>query len=171
MVYKYMLVDTAFGWVSLLGSSRGLCRLALPEPSLDRVRRSIDDLMPTAVPDDQFFGSLPSDIQRYFQHEQMEFHVQLDLSGYTPFQLDVWRITRAIPYGETTTYGKIAEILNRPGSSRAVGRIMGKNPVPIVIPCHRVIGSKGNLTGFRGGLDMKKRLLDLESSAIPQQSE
>lgn len=87
--------------------------------------------------------------------------VTLAIDG-TPFQMAVWRVTRAIPRGETRTYGQLAAQIGHPGSARAVGAAEGANPVPIVVPCHRVVGANGDLTGFGGGLALKRRLLELE---------
>ena len=84
----------------------------------------------------------------------------------TPFQRMVWSALTTIPYGETVSYGELARRLGRPAATRAVGAANGRNPIPIVIPCHRVIGSDGSLTGFGGGLAIKRRLLDLESGHL-----
>ena len=92
-------------------------------------------------------------------------HLPLDLRG-TPFQLSVWEALGGIPYGETTSYGEIAEQVGRPRAVRAVGQAVGANPVAIVLPCHRVIGSSGNLTGYAGGLPLKERLLALEKGSL-----
>ncbi|MEP6994916.1 MAG: methylated-DNA--[protein]-cysteine S-methyltransferase [Acidobacteriota bacterium] len=101
-------------------------------------------------------------LKAYFAGELRRFDLALAPEG-TPFQLEVWSALRRIPYGDTTTYGEIARRLGRTNASRAVGAANGRNPIPIVIPCHRVIGSGGSLTGFGGGLPIKRRLLSLES--------
>ena len=97
----------------------------------------------------------------YFAKQLRTFDLPLAPRG-TPFQLDVWRALRAIPYGETRSYRQIALIVGKPEAVRAVGAANGANPLPIVVPCHRVIGSNGSLTGFGGGLAAKRFLLDLE---------
>lgn len=102
-------------------------------------------------------------ILQYFNGELTQFNLPLDLKG-TAFQLSVWQQLGYIPYGETVAYSYIAEKINNSKAVRAVGRAIGQNPVTIVIPCHRVIGKNGALTGFRGGLEMKKILLGLEMS-------
>ena len=102
-------------------------------------------------------------ILQYFNSERSQFTLPLDLKG-TVFQLSVWQQLLNIPFGETVAYSYIAEKINNPKAVRAVGRAIGQNPVTIVIPCHRVIGKNGALTGFRGGLEMKKILLGLEMS-------
>jgi O-6-methylguanine DNA methyltransferase len=104
------------------------------------------------------------ELDAYFRGDLTEFTVPLDLVG-TAFQLDVWRQLRAIPYGDVRSYADVARAIGRPAAVRAVGAATGANPVPIVVPCHRVIGSDGALTGFGGGLDWKRRLLATENSA------
>ncbi|MEJ2586775.1 MAG: methylated-DNA--[protein]-cysteine S-methyltransferase [Deltaproteobacteria bacterium] len=102
-----------------------------------------------------------SQLDAYFDGTRRSFDLKLALEG-TPFQMSVWRILSHIPYGETLSYGELAHKIGKPGAARAVGGAVGKNPLPIVLPCHRVIGSNGSLTGFGGGLDRKKALLSLE---------
>ncbi|MGW2779858.1 methylated-DNA--[protein]-cysteine S-methyltransferase [Streptomyces populi] len=114
--------------------------------------------------DDTLFGEATEQLNAYFEGELKEFTVQLRLIG-TPFQRSVWDQLRRIPYGETRSYGELAEALGNTGASRAVGLANGKNPIGIIVPCHRVIGASGSLTGYGGGLDRKRRLLDLESGS------
>ncbi len=99
----------------------------------------------------------------FFAGELEVFDLPLRPSG-TTFQLRVWQALRGIPYGETVSYGEVARRIGRPGASRAVGRANGQNPIAIVMPCHRVIGADGTLTGYGGGLDVKRRLLALEAA-------
>ena len=110
------------------------------------------------------FGEVIRQLDAYFDGELTEFDLPLHLEG-TPFQLRVWEQLRLIPYGETRTYGELAEALGSPSASRAVGLANGKNPVSVIVPCHRVIGSGGSLTGYGGGLERKQRLLAFESGA------
>ena len=104
-------------------------------------------------------------LEQYFAGERTEFELDLELEG-TPFERRVWDEVKAIPYGETATYAEIAERIGRPGACRAVGRANGRNPVAVIVPCHRVIGSDGSLTGYAGGIEMKRALLDLERNAL-----
>ncbi|HEU4656135.1 MAG TPA: methylated-DNA--[protein]-cysteine S-methyltransferase [Capillimicrobium sp.] len=97
----------------------------------------------------------------YFAGRRRSFDVALALDG-TPFQREVWAALRAIPYGETTTYTALAAALGRPRAVRAVGAAVGRTPIPVIVPCHRVLGADGSLTGYRGGLDRKRALLELE---------
>ena len=110
-------------------------------------------------------------LEAYFAGALQRFDLRLAAQG-TPFQLRVWAALREIPYGATISYGELARRIGRPGAARAVGAANGQNPIPIVVPCHRVIGSNGNLVGFGGGLAVKRRLLALERTAasLPQPS-
>ena len=110
------------------------------------------------------FREAIAQLEAYFAGALRRFDLPLAPEG-TPFQREVWSALTAIPYGETVSYGELARQLGRPAASRAVGAANGQNPIPIVIPCHRVIGADGSLTGFGGGLAIKRRLLDLEASA------
>ncbi|MEV6246586.1 methylated-DNA--[protein]-cysteine S-methyltransferase [Streptomyces sp. NPDC051742] len=114
------------------------------------------------APDPRPFGEAIRQLDAYFAGELTEFDLPLHLIG-TPFQVRVWEQLLRIPYGETRTYGELAEELGNPAASRAVGLANGKNPVGIIVPCHRVIGAGGGLTGYGGGLDRKQRLLAFES--------
>ena len=105
-------------------------------------------------------------LAEYFQGGRRSFHMRLDLRG-TAFQLRVWRELGKIPYGSTITYGELARRIRNPGAAQAVGAAVGTNPVPIIVPCHRVIGYNGALVGFGGGLAAKERLLELEGARIP----
>jgi methylated-DNA-[protein]-cysteine S-methyltransferase len=102
-------------------------------------------------------------IEEYFEGKRTTFDVPLSLRG-TPFQLECWLALQKIPYGATATYGEIARSIGRPAAVRAVGAANGANPIPIIVPCHRVIGSNGSLTGFGGGIDVKRWLLDFEQN-------
>jgi methylated-DNA-[protein]-cysteine S-methyltransferase len=106
-------------------------------------------------------------LEQYFAGERREFELDLELEG-TPFERRVWDEVKAIPYGETATYAEIAERIGRPGACRAVGRANGRNPVAVIVPCHRVIGSDGSLTGYAGGMEMKRALLELEETNVPR---
>ncbi|MBM7168518.1 methylated-DNA--[protein]-cysteine S-methyltransferase [Streptomyces sp. G44] len=111
------------------------------------------------------FGEAISQLEAYFAGELKEFDLPLRLDG-TPFQRTVWDELLRIPYGEIRTYGELAELLGKPGASRAVGLANGKNPISVIVPCHRVVGANGNLTGYGGGLDRKQRLLAFEGGGL-----
>ena len=120
---------------------------------------------PNWRPDPTAFEDAARQLDEYFAGERREFDLELDLEG-TEFQRSVWRALEDIPYGATESYGELAARLGRPGASRAVGAANGSNPIPIVLPCHRVIGSSGSLTGYGGGLDAKRSLLELEGLVV-----
>lgn len=162
---RYTLINTELGQIGLVGSGAGLRRIVLPQPGREAVVQVIAEDFPGAIADPTPFGDLPQRLKRYLEGEQVSFDDELDLAGTSPFRRAVWEETRAIPYGETRSYGWIARQIGKPKAQRAVGQALAKNPLPIVVPCHRVIGKDGSLTGFEGGLEMKKRLLEIEASS------
>ncbi|MHB8501110.1 MAG: methylated-DNA--[protein]-cysteine S-methyltransferase [Candidatus Acidiferrales bacterium] len=117
------------------------------------------------VVDEARFKEVIRQLEAYFEGKRKSFDLPLVLEG-TEFQLLVWRNLRKISYGETVSYGQLARRIGNPDSARAVGLANGANPIPIIIPCHRVIGSNGDLTGFGGGLPVKKKLLALETGQL-----
>jgi methylated-DNA-[protein]-cysteine S-methyltransferase len=110
-----------------------------------------------------FFISAAAELEEYFAGKRRQFSIDIAPQG-TSFQLSVWRSLQRVPYGKTISYGQLARQVGNPKASRAVGAANGANPVPIIIPCHRVIGASGDLTGFGGGLEVKKYLLELEKA-------
>jgi methylated-DNA-[protein]-cysteine S-methyltransferase len=155
MAVCYAEIESPIGPLLLAAGDGGLReiqfvngrRLASPDPDW---RKDAAPLQETA-----------RQLQAYFAGELQEFDLPVAPEG-TPFQLEVWRMLREIPYGKTISYGQLARQIGNPKASRAVGLANGSNPIPIVIPCHRVIGSNGKLTGYGGGLPMKEKLLALE---------
>ena len=117
-----------------------------------------------AAPADPLLLEAADQLRAYFAGELRAFDLPLAPDG-TAFQLDVWEAVSAIPYGGTASYSAIATAVGRPSACRAVGAANGRNPLPVIVPCHRVIGSAGGLTGYGGGLDRKRSLLDLEAAA------
>lgn len=111
------------------------------------------------------FTEAEAQLDAYFAGEPTAFHLPIDPSG-TECQRGVWTALTRIPYGETTTYAELARAVGRPAAVRAVGAANGRNPIPVIVPCHRVLGSSGHLTGYGGGLERKRRLLELEAGAI-----
>ena len=153
MYYSHM--DSPIGRLLLAGDEGGLRLISFPTGSRTRY------VEPDWIENDAPFVETKRQLAAYFAGELTAFDLPLAPQG-TPFQLSVWRALRRIPYGDTVSYGAIAQAIGRPSASRAVGAANGANPLPIVVPCHRVIGSTGKLTGFGGGLDTKARLLALE---------
>ena len=155
----HTVIDSPYGPLTLVADEDGaLCGLYM----VDQRHRPPEENF--GAPDDTPFAEAAAQLQAYFAGELKEFTLQLRLHG-TPFQRAVWDQLRGIPYGETRSYGDLADALGNPGASRAVGLANGKNPIGIIVPCHRVVGANGSLTGYGGGLDRKQRLLDFESGA------
>ncbi len=158
----YSPLETPKGWVLAVASEGGLVSLNLPQKSRsEALKQSRVDLSAAKLSPDLFL-SLSERLTRYFKGEQVQFPDPLDFTGASSFQQGVWEATRRIPYGETRSYGWVAEQIGSPTASRAVGRALGVNPLCIVVPCHRVVGVRGGLCGFAGGLPMKEWLLGLE---------
>lgn len=151
--------------MAVMASERGLTDVEFPCPSERGAIWLLGKRSRQAERSDDLLPDLVERLQRFFKGEKVDFPDEPDLSGATPFQKRIWQATRLIPYGETRNYGWVAAQAGSPQASRAAGQALGRNPVPIVIPCHRVVAAGGGLGGFTGGLNMKKRLLALESSA------
>ena len=152
----YCYLDTPIGELLLAGDDDALCLVSFPEGSMRR------DPEPDWIYNEKPFMAARQQLTEYFAGERREFDLPLRLNG-TEFQLSVLQALQEIPYGETTSYADIAERVGRPKAVRAVGAANGRNPIPIIVPCHRVIGSHGDLTGFGGGLETKEALLRLEA--------
>lgn len=152
----YCYFETPIGELLLAGEANALTMIGFPKGSMRRDPE--DDWIYKEEP----FVEVRRQLAEYFAGERKEFDVPLALEG-TDFQVSVLEALQRIPYGETTSYGAIAKQIGRPKAVRAVGAANGRNPIPIIVPCHRVIGSSGDLTGFGGGLDTKAELLRLEA--------
>jgi methylated-DNA-[protein]-cysteine S-methyltransferase len=156
-------VDGPIGRLTLIGSEAGLRRVCFPGEAAARQSRQSRGQLPEVL------RRAVSQLEQYFAGERRVFELELVLSG-TPFQQRVWAGLRRIPYGATTSYGALArslgdEVGRDPFGPRAVGAAVGRTPTPIVVPCHRVLGADGSLTGYGGGLERKRALLELEGSA------
>lgn len=158
MNLAYKFVSSPVGNLKVVASDKGLVAILWENDDPKRVR--LDDVK--EFPHHPMLRRVEAELSEYFAGTRNTFSLPLDMRG-TPFQKKVWEALVRIPFGETRTYGQLAAQLGRPGASRAVGAANGRNPVSIVVPCHRVIGSTGKLTGFAGGLKAKAHLLDLES--------
>jgi len=161
---KYGLVETDLGWIGVAGGPAGLVAVTHPlaspgdvELELQRFNRQV-----RMERDDGAFEDVLGQVVRHFRGERVEFRVELDPTLGTPFQREVWRALRSLPYGSTASYGWIARQVGRPKGPRAVGQAVGSNPWPIIVPCHRVLAGDGTLGGFGGGLALKRALLKLE---------
>ncbi|MFC2032990.1 methylated-DNA--[protein]-cysteine S-methyltransferase [Chloroflexota bacterium] len=161
---SYIVFDTAAGWMGILGSPCGLLRTTLPQQSVQGALQILGKDINRASEAPNLFHDLIQRFKAYFDGKITAFPDRLDISEATPFQRSVWEADRLIPYGETRSYGWIAQQIGNPKSGRAVGNALGKNPLPIIVPCHRVLAGDGRLGGFTGGLETKKQLLRLEGS-------
>jgi methylated-DNA-[protein]-cysteine S-methyltransferase len=159
---KYTVFPTPLGWIGLAGGPAGLIRVTLPRP--DRLSAQTEVLagLGPLEADKAAFGEVQDQFARYFRGEPVPFDVALDERGLSAFTREIYQHCRAIPPGQVLTYQALAERAGRPGGARAAGRAMATNPWPIVVPCHRVVGSDGTLRGYGGGLPMKSALLALE---------
>jgi methylated-DNA-[protein]-cysteine S-methyltransferase len=162
MTYAYKTVLLPVGELKLVASEAGLAAVLWPGDDPKRVR------LPALAPSTAHPVLLDTErqLRDYFIGRRRTFTVPLDMAG-TPFQQAVWQALLTIPYGETRSYSELAKQVGRPAASRAVGAANGRNPVSIIVPCHRAIGADGSLTGFAGGLDVKRYLLDLEGARLP----
>jgi methylated-DNA-[protein]-cysteine S-methyltransferase len=152
----YCYFDTRIGELLLAGEADSLSMIGFPKGAMRRDPEA--DWIYNEAP----FEMVRRQLTEYFAGERKEFDLPLSLSG-TEFQISVLEALQQIPYGETTSYGAVAKQIGRPKAMRAVGAANGRNPIPIIVPCHRVIGTSGDLTGFGGGLDTKAALLRLEA--------
>lgn len=154
-VTRSRIVESPIGPLTLGGNDEFLTQLRMQ----DGAHAPVD--IGQWPQDNRSFGDVVELLAAYFDGERVDFDVKLHLEG-TPFQQQVWQALGEIPYGETWSYGKLAAHIGNPAASRAVGLAIGRNPIAIIVPCHRVIGANGSLTGFGGGLDRKQALLNLE---------
>ncbi len=155
MGYVWSIYESPVGRLTLVGGGAGLAAVHFPGEGgpFDESGR-----------DDGALGVVRKQLDEYFAGTRTHFELELDLAGGTPFQRSVWEQLRAIPHGTTISYGELAIALGRLDRVRAVGAAVGRTPIPIIVPCHRVIGASGDLTGYRGGLHRKRALLDFEAA-------
>jgi methylated-DNA-[protein]-cysteine S-methyltransferase len=156
----YTTFNSPIGELLLAGDDSGLRILSMQ--SAPRPRR----IGPGWIREDESFAEARAQLEQYFGASRQEFDVELSLQG-NPFELRVWQELCEIPYGETVSYGEIARTIGVPSAARAVGLANARNPIALIVPCHRVIGADGTLTGYGGGLERKRFLLDLESGVLP----
>lgn len=162
-------IATDWGWTGIAGR-QAIGALVFALPTQDQARASLVEILRDRgvnedLEEDQgFYPEALEACWRYFHGQQVEFPYPIDWSFYTPFQAQVLEVTRSIAYGDISTYAQIAQAVGRPQAFRAVGGAEGRNLVPIIIPCHRVVATRGGLGGYRLGLEMKARLLRLEAS-------
>jgi methylated-DNA-[protein]-cysteine S-methyltransferase len=161
MDYFSKIIDSPVGKLNLFASNYALAGILWErdKPNHVHIKNAIEKS------DHPILKETEKQLNEYFNGQRKQFDIKLDFIG-TDFQKQVWQALLTIPYGETRSYGQIAVQLNNPKSVRAVGAANGKNPISIIAPCHRVIGASGSLTGFAGGIENKKLLLQLENSKL-----
>jgi methylated-DNA-[protein]-cysteine S-methyltransferase len=165
---RFSIFKTHLGFVACALSKHGLRHVILPKPTQ---KEAFDDLCAasrgeTLIPDaaSPQLKKIEYLIRQYVKGLAVEFALKLDYNVASPFQRQVWSVTRTIPYGQTQTYRWVAEKIGDPGSTRAVGRALHLNALPLVVPCHRVISRRGGVGGFSGGPELKNRLLQIEGN-------
>jgi methylated-DNA-[protein]-cysteine S-methyltransferase len=156
MTTHYTTMPSPIGELLIAGTEDGIAAIHMQPADPD----------PTWVRDDDALKNAVAQLEAYFAGERTTFDLPLAPEG-SAFQRQVWLALQDIPYGRTESYGVLAERIGRPGAARAVGRANSQNPIAIVVPCHRVIGSTGQLTGYAGGMERKQALLDLERGVAP----
>lgn len=161
--HVYKRVRSPVGRLTLVATDRGLAAILWEDDRPGRVRLNLQ----AEEPDHPVLVEAERQLEQYFAGRRTRFELPLDLSG-TPFQRKVWHALLTIPFGETRSYAQIARQVGSPRAARAVGAAVGRNPVSVVAPCHRVVGSTGALTGFAGGLEAKSHLLALEGAGEAQ---
>jgi methylated-DNA-[protein]-cysteine S-methyltransferase len=161
---RFHICETAAGHVGIVISERGLRATTLPHRSAGDALREVIALGASEPASPADLGGLPERVRAVASGRESGEGLPIDWDGLTPFRRAVLQTAMRIPAGETRSYGWLAQRVGKPGAARAVGRVMATNPLPLVVPCHRVIGSDGGLHGFGGGLEMKERLLRAEGA-------
>lgn len=164
---KYAIVPTAWGEVLLAGSARGLCGLALPPARKCDPHRRAKKIWAECTHAGSLLQDLQTQIAQYFDGQTIDFNASVDLSGLTDFQQKVLTTTKQLRYGQTITYANLSKSIGQPTAARAVAQALGQNPIPLVIPCHRVIGSNGP-GGFSAeqGVKLKQKMLEMEAATV-----
>lgn len=173
----YLIFPTSWGWMGVAGTSSGLRRLVLPCASSEEVEKALSVHTQQTVGaqlaaplkqtvENPAFLDLANRLGLYFEGHKVSFNDDVDLTDATLFQREVWLALRDIPYGKTISYSELAAKLSSPQAARATGRALSKNPLPIILPCHRVIGQSGKVVGYAGGIGLKKQLLELEAKTL-----
>lgn len=162
-VIHYGEITHKIGMIYLAASNKGLCFVSSPVDGLEELKEWRAKKRPnyTLIEDDRIIAPFADQLLDYLDKKRRYLDLPIDLKG-SAFQESVWKELQKVPYGKTTSYSHIAHSINKPKAARAVGVAIGANPLMIVIPCHRVIGKNGRLTGFRGGIPLKEKLLALE---------
>ena len=160
------VVDSPVGPLLVAASDQGLASISFDADPDDQLERLARIAGPRVLRSARSVDEARRELDQYFEGKRRAFDLSLDLRALPPFTLSVLQELARVPYGETTTYGELASRVGRPRAARAVGTVMNRNRIPIVLPCHRVVGAGGNLVGYAGGLDTKVALLQLEGALL-----
>ena len=158
------VVDSPIGDLLVAASDRGLAAISFDRDPGDRLEQLARIAGPRVLRSPRSVDTARRELDEYFEGQRRTFDLSLDLRALPPFTVSVLGELARVPYGETTTYGELARRVGHPRAARAVGTVMNRNRIPIVLPCHRVVGATGDLTGYAGGLDVKLTLLELEGA-------
>ncbi len=168
---KYTIFKTEWGYFGLAGANSALLRAHLPARNRGKVKAELLKNLPVAKYDTGYLRSLQKQIIHYYQGHSVNFDpgLPIALDGFSPFARKIMAVCRTIPFGQTSSYGQLAQKIRRPGAARAVGRVISRNRLPLIVPCHRVLAAGGKIGGFsaKGGILLKERMLKFEKTPCP----
>jgi len=163
---RYVIFRSRWGWFGLLAGERGLLRTSLPVAGRGKAKSVLLKGIGAATCDGRHISELQDKIKAYFEGDCVDFaDARIELDGFSGFSRQVLIVCRGVEYGRTVSYGQLAELVGRPGAGQAVGNVLAKNPVPLIVPCHRVIRRDGKIGGFSaaGGIKLKQKMQELEA--------
>lgn len=168
---KYTIFKTKWGYFGLVGTNSALLRTHLPVRDRKKIKAELLRNLSTPKYDTGYLRGLQKQIIHYYQGHSVNFDPGLPIApdGFSPFARRILAVCRTIPFGQTSSYGQLAKKIRRPGAARAVGRVMSRNPLPLIVPCHRVLAAGNRIGGFsaKGGIPLKERMLKLEKTPCP----
>lgn len=166
-VARYGVMPSPIGDLLIAASADGICEISFGRSGKERFLDTLRRRGYRPVADQQAIETAASQLREYFSGRRHIFDLDVDLSGVTPFTRDVLNAAAEVPFGHLVTYRDIARSIGKPNATRAVGNALGRNPIPVIVPCHRIVRSDHSIGGYTGGLDIKERLLSLEGSGLP----
>ncbi len=166
-VARYGTMPSPVGDLLIAASADGICEISFGRSGTERFLDTLQRRGFRPVADQQAVETAASQLREYFSGRRHIFDLDVDLTGVTPFTRDVLNATADVPFGHLVTYRDIARSIGKPNATRAVGNALGRNPVPVIVPCHRIVRSDHSIGGYTGGLDIKERLLSIEGSGLP----
>ncbi|MBI5699577.1 methylated-DNA--[protein]-cysteine S-methyltransferase [Candidatus Saganbacteria bacterium] len=165
-MYKYSIFETKYGNMGAVASEKGLHMIILPKKKPEEVKKELEQYYTELIRDEEGLKGIGGRMREYLDGKKVKFREKMDLAGATDFELKVWDATLGIPYGETRSYAWVAKQIGEGKGVRAVGGALGRNRLPIIIPCHRVVSKEGDLGGFSAGIEMKVLLLKIEGALL-----